>query len=145
MTEFNSLEIEGPFKHAPERLIEAQQQLPMLGDYVPVGVHDMKFTYQAPDVRLVDGNAVSLSIDRPFGFLQMPDNTDRAFLSQLVDKITIAHSDSYAKSWTASFETVCPLTKQDERLFSLGVRAFGIYAGIRLSRMDKSRQQKDKR
>ena len=139
MNAFTSLEIAGQFSYMPERLLEVQHQLPLLGDYVPLQVRNEIFTYATPTLKSLGDGAISLAIDRPFGFVRIPTPGPCGYLSQKVEEILLESGDLANGSWTATFETEQALSDQDESLFKHGIMTYGIYAGIELKRMDKAR------
>lgn len=143
MTQFNSLEVVVPFNHAIERLPEVEHRMPILGNFVPIRVNQDTFQFVPTNVQALGCGAMSLSTGRPFGFMRMPEDSDRAYLSQYVDQIELSEGNAATdeRSWIASFETERSLTSQDQELFRMGVKAFSFFAGKKLSKLDDSRSK----
>lgn len=141
MTEVNSLEVVVPFNHAIERLPEVQHRMPMLGNFVPLRVNQDTFQFVPTNVQALGSGVMNLSTGKPFGFMRMPEEDDRAYLSQYVDEIRLSEGTvgTDERSWIASFETARPLTPQDEELFRMGVKAFSFFAGKKLATLDATR------
>lgn len=115
------------FYFRPERLLEASHRMPVDDrDFVPLLIYDHPFSLVTPTLKKVGEGAISLSLDRPFGFMtRSAENT--ILESQKTDGIILTSDPNDQEKWRATLTTPEALTPTDFYLFPGGIIVYVAY------------------
>ncbi len=126
------------FRFSPLRLSSVGQRVPLEDDYIPLNILDRRFPLVPARLQKLGGEAVQLSLERPFGFM------DRPYLRGLgepevlrktpkTDGIVLAPADpAKPGNWVATYTTEAELTQPDLELFARGIDFYAAHVEAKL-------------
>ncbi|HSW37495.1 MAG TPA: hypothetical protein VLG37_03970 [Candidatus Saccharimonadales bacterium] len=133
MSEISVLSVPAPFNICPEDLARAHQAVPVdERGFIPLKIYGRKFPKVEPVVTEIGKHAVTVSFEKPFGFMAQERGSTLIVETQITDGIVLSADSINRAKWFVVLETGGLLTESDLDLFSKGINRYVTSAASRL-------------
>jgi hypothetical protein len=129
------IQLSHSFQIVPERLIEAHKRIPLdADDNIPIMVFNRTLMHVEPTLSKLGNGALSMTLDRLFGFTRGVGGDCRLVASQQTNEIIILPDEDELGKWVARFTIANQPSSLDVMLFDEGLCLYAAYAEIALQR-----------
>lgn len=129
MAAHSELTLLGTYFITPDRLMGVPTRVPVDSrNFIPLLIFKRSFEKVRPTLQVVGETAISMSLGRPFGFMQPVGNDEEIVETQQVPEVTIERQPGQATKWRIAFETPKPLSATEAEIFKYGMGMYASYA-----------------